>query len=170
MFTMPNVGMAEEESFMTVGAFCSRIVVFVGQGDGIVEAAKLMREHHTGSVVVVEDAQRGAFKPVGMITDRDLVVEVLAEEVDVDSVSVKDVMSSDPVLARENDSLSDTLKRMRARGVRRVPVVNIEDQIVGVLSIDDVISLLASELEDIDSLILREQEQERELRVDPSEA
>lgn len=155
---------------MTVGAFCSRIVVFVGKNDSIVDAAKLMREHHTGSVVVVEHAQRGAVKPVGMITDRDLVVEVLAEEVDVDSVSVKDVMSSDPVVARENDSLADTLKRMRARGVRRVPVVDTEERIVGVLSVDDVLSLLASELDDIDSLILREQEQERELRADPSEA
>ena len=95
---------------MTVGAFCSRIVVFVGKDDNIVEAAKLMREHHTGSVVVVGDAQRGAIEPVGMITDRDLVVEVLAQEVDVNSVSVKDVMSSDPVTAGEDDSLSDTLK------------------------------------------------------------
>lgn len=155
---------------MTVGAFCSRIVVFVGKDDGIVDAAKLMREHHTGSVVVVDDPQRGAVNPVGMITDRDLVVEVLAEEVDVNSVSVKDVMSSDPVVSRESDSLSDTLKRMRVRGVRRVPVVDIEDKIIGVLSIDDVISLLASELEDIDSLILREQEHERELRANPSEA
>ncbi len=155
---------------MTVGAFCSRIVVFVGQDDSIVEAAKLMREHHTGSVVVVENAQHGAFEPVGMVTDRDLVVEVLAEEVDVDSVAVKDVMSPDPVIAGENDSLSDTLKRMRARGVRRVPVINTEGEIVGVLSVDDVISLLASELNDIDSLILHEQERERELRVEFSEA
>lgn len=150
---------------MSVGAFCSRIAVFVGQDDSVVKAAKLMREHHTGSVVVVDNANRGAFAPVGMITDRDIVVEVLAEEVDVNSVSVKDVMSPDPVIARETDSLTDTLHRMRARGVRRVPVTDTEDQIVGVLSVDDVISLLASELNDIDSLILHEQERERELRV-----
>ena len=155
---------------MTVGAFCSRIVVFVGKDDGIVEAAKVMREHHTGSAVVVENAQHGAYQPVGMITDRDLVVEVLAEEVDVDSVSVKDVMSPDPIVANERDSLSDTLKNMRGRGVRRVPVTDDKGQIVGVLSVDDVISLLASELNDLDSLILREQERERELRVDLSEA
>jgi CBS domain-containing protein len=169
MLAVQSIGVIREEPLMTVGAFCSRIVVFVGQDDSIVDAAKLMREHHTGSVVVVEDVQRGAVKPVGMITDRDLVVEVLAEEVEVDSVSVKDVMTSDPVVAQEGDSLSGTLKRMRARGVRRVPVVDGEEKIVGVLSVDDVISLLASELEDIDSLILREQKHERESRVDPSE-
>jgi CBS domain-containing protein len=129
-----------------------------------------MREHHTGDVVVVENSQRGAFSPVGMLTDRDLVIEVLAEEVAVDSVSVKDVMSPDPVIAGEEDTLNDTLKRMRARGVRRVPVTDKEGQIVGVLSIDDIISVLASELNDIDSLILREQERERELRVNPSES
>ena len=151
---------------MSVGAFCSRIVVFVGQDDSVITAAKLMRERHTGSVVVVGDAKQGAFDPVGMITDRDLVIELLAEEVDVNSVSVKDVMSPDPVVAHEADSLSDTLKRMRAHGVRRVPVTNSEGQIVGVLSVDDVISLLASELNDIDSLILDEQERERGLRVD----
>jgi CBS domain-containing protein len=59
---------------------------------------------------------------------------------------------------------------MRARGVRRVPVIDSDGQIVGVLSVDDVISLLASELNDIDSLILHEQERERELRVEFSEA
>jgi CBS domain-containing protein len=170
MFAPHSIGVIQEESTMTVGAFCSRIVVFVGQDDSVVDAAKLMRKHHTGSVVVVEDARCGAVRPVGMITDRDLVVEVLAEEVEVDSVSIKDVMTSDPVVVRENDGLSDTLKRMRARGVRRVPVVDSEENIVGVLSIDDVISLLASELEDIDSLILREQEHEREVRVQPSQA
>ncbi len=151
---------------MTVGAFCSRIVVYVGEDESIIEAAKLMREHHTGSVVVVKSADRGPFDAVGMITDRDLVIEVLAEDVEVDSVSVKDVMSSDPIIAGENDSLSDTLKRMRDRGVRRVPVTESKGQVVGVLSVDDVLSLLASELTDIDSLILREQERERELRAD----
>lgn len=151
---------------MTVGAFCSRIVVYVGEDEGIIEAAKLMREHHTGSVVVVKDAQRGPVNVVGMITDRDLVIEVLAEDVEVESVLVKDVMSSDPIIAEENDSLSDTLKRMRDHGVRRVPITDREGQVVGVLSVDDVLSLLASELTDIDSLILREQERERELRAD----
>lgn len=155
---------------MSVGAFCTRIVVFIGQDESAVEAAKLMRERHTGSLVVVADARRGAFDPVGMITDRDLVVEVVAQEVDVDSVSVKDIMATNPVIAREEDSLHDTLKNMRARGVRRVPVIDTEGQISGVLSIDDIISLLASELNDVDSLILREQERERELRTDPGKA
>lgn len=61
---------------------------------------------------------------------------------------------------REEDSLHDTLKNMRARSVGRVPVIDTKGQIAGVLSIDDIISLLASELNDIDSLILREQERE----------
>jgi CBS domain-containing protein len=74
-------------------------------------------------------------------------------------------MSPDLVVAHESDSLPDTLKRMRARGVRRVPVTDDEGGIVGVLSIDDVISLLASELNDIDSLIVNEQERERALRA-----
>ena len=149
---------------MTVGAFCSRIVVFVGEDEDVVEAAKLMRSRHTGSVDVVRNADRGAYDPVGMLTDRDLVVEVLAQEVDAQSVRVKDVMSSEPVVAHEQDSLYDTLKRMRARGVRRVPVTTDDGQIVGVLSVDDAISLLASELNDIDALIVNEQEREREMR------
>ena len=126
------------------------------------ETAQLMREHHTGSVIVVQPAEDGNI-PVGIVTDRDLVIEIIAQQVDVESVTVADVMSADLLLASESDGLWETLQRMRSRGVRRVPVVNDKQYLVGVLSVDDAIELLADELGAVSRLASSEVAHEKEL-------
>lgn len=143
---------------MTAGEFCIREVTTAERGMSVTEAAKLMRDRHVGALVVVESSDRP--EPVGLLTDRDLVVEVLGEEVPVDSITVGDVMSADLLTAREEDGLWDTLERMRTRGVRRVPVVDRGNFLVGILAADDVLELLAQELGALSRLIRREQEQE----------
>ena len=144
----------------------SEVVVYIGQDASVTEAAKLMRTRHTGCLVVVEDGERGPVDPVGIVTDRDLVVEVLAQEVDLTAVAVKDVMSTSLVAADADDGLTDTLKRMREQGIRRVPVTSNGGQVVGVFSTDDAVSVLAAGLSDIDALIVAEQEHERSVRSD----
>jgi len=122
-----------------------------------------MREYHVGAMVVID--QQGEKRiPVGIVTDRDLVIEVLAQGVPPETVTVSDMMSAALITAHENDDLMDTLKRMRTKGVRRVPVVGTDGALLGILSVDDVIDLLAEELTDLARLITREQQHEHDRR------
>jgi CBS domain-containing protein len=152
---------------MSVGEVCNRSVVFIDKEGGIVEAAQLMRSHHVGTLVVVDPSQGKNPRPVGIITDRDIVIEIVAQEVDMGSATVGDVMSGNLVTARESDDLFDTIKMMRSKGVRRVPVLANDESLVGIISVDDIIDLLAEQLNDVVGLMLREQEREKTRRERP---
>ncbi len=141
---------------MTVGKFCNREVIIADKNSSIVEIAKLMRKHHVGDVVLVND-KGGRATPIGILTDRDIVIELIACDVPLDSVSAGDVMSYELVTAREEDSIWDTLQRMRAKGIRRVPVVNDKDELEGILSADDLLELFAEELNLLAKVPFREQ-------------
>lgn len=151
---------------MTVGSVCVRDVVIATPEMTIVEVARLMREFHVGSLVVV-DAREGKNVPVGMVTDRDLVVEVLAQQVDMGSITVGDVMSHQPLVASEGESLWGAIQRMRAKGVRRVPVVADDQSLVGILSVDDLVQLLGDELSALAALFGTEQQKETRRRTRP---
>lgn len=151
---------------MSVGQICNRDTVIVRRDDSIVDAAKIMREFHVGSVVVVEDAGT-CTKPVGILTDRDLVVEILAAELDPGTVSVGDIMSYELTTAQEDDGLWDTMRRMRTKGVRRMPVVDGEGMLVGILSSDDLLELLADEFGQLVRISGHEREQEQVRRSGP---
>ena len=144
---------------MTIGLICTRDTVVVRRDDSIFTAAKLMREHHVGSVVVVDDTAAGV-KPVGVLTDRDMVVEIIAMELDPHTVTVGDVMSYDLVTAREHYGIWGTLKRMRSQGIRRLPVINDAGLLMGIISVDDLLELLVGELTDLVKLTGREKERE----------
>jgi CBS domain-containing protein len=140
---------------MSVGEYCNREVVIAEKDTEIREAARLMRKCHVGGLVVVERQGEDTI-PVGVVTDRDLVVEVLAQELEPGSLTVEDVMSLNLITARENDDLWDTLGRMRSQGIRRLPVVNDKGGLVGILTADDVLELLSEGLGDLIKLIKRE--------------
>jgi len=144
---------------MKVREVCNREVVIVEREDTILDAAKLMRHLHVGDVVVVESRQKDR-KPVGILTDRDIVVELLAREVDISKVSIGDVMRVDLISAREDDDLSDTIEEMRQHGVRRIPVVNREGHLEGIFSLDDCLELMAEQLDSLTQLIKIEQRRE----------
>ena len=148
---------------MSVGEFCNREVVVVERDTPVTEAINLMRAAHVGNVVVVETGDE-ARKPVGILTDRDVVIEILAEEVDVGSVSVGDVMSFDLLTVEEGTDLMDVIKMMRDRGVRRIPVVNQSGGLEGILTVDDIVDVLAEQLSDLARLITREQRKEQRNR------
>lgn len=151
---------------MNAGEACNREVVVIGPDETVREAVRLMREHHVGDVVVTETTAGGRV-PVGILTDRDVVIEVLAEDVAAGSVNVGDVMTTDPVVVDEGESLFDAVRRMREKGVRRVPVVDRQGHLVGILTVDDVVGLLAELFDDLAWMISREQERERRLRSRP---
>ena len=107
---------------MNAGEICNREVVVAYKTMTLPEAARLMREHHVGSVVVVVD-RLSERVPIAMLTDRDLTVAVLAQDLDPRTLAVGDVVTKELYTVREQDSISDTLRLMRERGVRRVPVL-----------------------------------------------
>ncbi len=148
---------------MAVGEVCNREVVITDRESSILEVTKLMRRHHVGDVVITEDRD-GERVPVGIVTDRDIVVELLAEEVDLNAVDIGDVMSFELLIAREDDDILETIKRMQGKGIRRMPVVNQRGGLVGLLAMDDLVELIAEQLSDLVKLINTEQSRERNLR------
>lgn len=148
---------------MSVGEFCNREVVVIGPQEPAREIARLMREQHVGDVLVVEE-HNGRRVPVGIVTDRDLVIEVLASESDPSQFQVADIMTRDLLTARDSDDTMATLQRMRNAGVRRMPVVDADGALLGIITVDDFINVFAEQMEDLVRLVSREQLRERKLR------
>ena len=148
---------------MNIGELCNREVIIADRKESIRQAVELMREHHVGDVVVVDESD-GQRKPVGVLTDRDIVIECLARDVDPGSVTIGDAMSFDLATVRESEDLFDAITVMRDRGVRRLPVVSDSGILVGILTVDDVIDLLAEQLSGVGKLVAREREREKRLR------
>lgn len=149
---------------MTAGEYCNREVVYVGIEESLRAVVQLMRTHHVGDVLVVEQLT-GAKTPAGILTDRDIVIEVLAQDVDIDSVTVADVMSDLLITVTEDTSLSQTLDLMRSHGVRRLPVIDRSGALQGIISIDDILEVLAEQLQKVALLVKAEQRQEQQRRT-----
>ena len=147
---------------MRTGQVCNRTVVVVAKDTTLADAAKLMREHHVGSLVVAQNTY--GRKPVGIVTDRDMVVEVMAADLDYRTLTVGEIMGAKLVVAKEADDTLDTLKLMRARGVRRLPVVTEKGDLAGIVTIDDLLEIVAEELEDVVHAIGNEQTRESKRR------
>lgn len=148
---------------MPVKDFCVRSVVHVDRDTTIHDAAHLMRQHHVGDLIVV-DRDHEAVVPVGILTDRDIVLSVVAPKLDAAVMTVGDVMASELVTCAEELGVTECLRKMRSKGVRRMPIVNAQGHLVGIVSIDDVIEMLADELGEVAKLIAREQGRELRLR------
>ncbi len=148
---------------MPVGELCIRQVVIAPRDTSVLSAAKLMRQYHVGDLVVTDETA-GRRVPVGIVTDRDIVLEVLGQELDAASLSLNDIMTGDLIAVREHEGVFQTIQLMRAKGVRRAPVVNGEGALVGIVSVDDLIELLAEELSELVKLVSREQKREAEMR------
>jgi CBS domain-containing protein len=152
-------GQALRENIMPVGEICNRDVVIMRRDESVLEAAKLMRRHHVGDVVVVEE--RNTLRvPVGIVTDRDLVIEIMASEVERPVISVGDIMSPDFATVKESIGVFEAIQYMRGKGVRRLPVVSENGALVGILTLDDVLELLSEELLELAKVVRYEQRKE----------
>lgn len=145
---------------MTIGEICNRGVVVVDKAEDIGAAARIMRDHHVGTVVVVE-GDEGAWKPVGIVTDRDLVLEVLALDMVAMNLRVGDLTGTRLLTLDEDGDVTDAIKSMRDWGVRRAPVVDEDGFLVGILSLDDLIDLISEQLSDIVGVMVHGQKQEQ---------
>lgn len=148
----------------TAGAFSKQTVYTVRKTDRVTEAAQRMREHHVGDLVVVDD-RGGQRLPVGIVTDRDLVVGVLAGPPErVASLQVGDVLTERLVVARAEDPIEEVIKRMEAHGIRRLPVVDVRGALVGIVVFDDLLASLTGQLADLTRLLGQERRREEMLR------
>ncbi len=144
---------------MSVGEICNREVIVIQRDEPVVEAAKLMRQFHVGSVIVIDKAD-GRTVPVGIVTDRDLVVEVMATELDETVITVGDIMAPDMFTVKEGAATSDAIELMRRKTIRRLPVVDESGELTGILTLDDALQLLSEELLDLAKLVRYEQKKE----------
>ena len=114
---------------MIVGELCNREVVISPANSTITECAQLMREHHVGCIVIVK-SDADVNTPIGILTDRDIVVELIARKSTTDEVTASDLIIGELITAREVDSLWETMVRMKNKGVRRIPVINDENVLI----------------------------------------
>jgi len=149
---------------MPVSEICNREVIVVQRETTVNEAAKLMRQHHVGSVVVVEE-RKGVRVPVGIVTDRDLVVEVMAPELVQMVITVGDIMGPKLVTVQDGMGIYESIRYMRVEGVRRLPVVDSRGGLIGILALDDLLELLAEELLELSRLVKHEQKKESMTRL-----
>lgn len=148
---------------MTTGEVCNREVVIARPEDTVLEAVTLMRNRHVGDVVVVQDQDRpGGRVPVGILTDRDIALTLVTyQPARLHTLRLGDIMSRDLVTSLETESLHEALKKMQSYGVRRLPIVNNDGGLEGILTFDDVVELLSEELTDLAKLVVNEQKRER---------
>lgn len=137
---------------MNAGDICNRTVTIAERGMPLTEAAQLMRERHVGCLVVVDEIGAGRIV-VGMLTDRDIVTSVVAKALDPAQLVVGDVMSVDVITALKDDSIQDMLSEMRRKGLRRLPVVTPHGVLVGLVTLDDLLPIMAEYLHDMATTI-----------------
>ena len=147
---------------MNIGKVCNREVVVASAEATISEAAELMRRHHVGDVLVVDPAADRI--PIGIVTDRDIVVEVIAARLDPDALTLRDVMTSPLITIQDGESCEDTVRLMALHGVRRIPIVDAEDQLVGIVTLDDLFPSFSTPLAQLSTLASHNQRNEVHLR------
>ena len=148
---------------MRIGEICTSDTICCTRDETVQGAAMLMRRHHVGDLVVV-DHDDGGNVPVGILTDRDIVMAVIAPGLDPASLLAGDIMSDDLLTASDNDDVVETIQHMRQRGIRRVPVVNANGNLSGIVSVDDLLEFLAEEMSELSRIGSWQQSHERRVR------
>ena len=146
---------------MRIGEICTRSVVTCGRDTSALELAQLMRDRHVGDVIVVDERE----SPVGIVTDRDLVVQVMAKGVDPGLLRAGDLIAGELVTAVESEVVYDAIWHMRSKGVRRLPVVDEHNRLLGVVTADDVTKFLAAELTEVARIVPRQIKLEQAARA-----
>jgi len=148
---------------MQLKDLCTPDVISCDPDSSVLHAARLMRQHHVGDVVVVEDTETDS-SPIGMVTDRDIVVEVLGKELDPAKVTLREIMRTPAVIASASEDVAQAVARMKAHGVRRIPVVDETSRLAGILCLDDLLKRLAADAATLADVITREQDREHRTR------
>lgn len=148
---------------MSLADLCNRSPVTIAADASLVDAAQLMRNRHVGFLIVTPDGGEGP--PIGVLTDRDIVIEVISKGVDPTTVRASDAMTREPLVVSMEASPEQVLAQMRAFGVRRAPVIDPAGRLVGVVALDDLLDWLADAIGNAAAVVRHEQRVERQLRV-----
>jgi CBS domain-containing protein len=148
---------------MNIRDICTIQTISCNRDETVQGAALLMRKHHVGDLVVVDGSDGDAI-PAGIVTDRDIVVSIVALGLDPASLQVGDIMSDDLLTCREDDDVYQTIEHMRVRGIRRVPVVTDKGALAGIVSADDLLEFLAEEMGDLSRISGNQQAHEKRAR------
>lgn len=145
---------------MRIGDLCTRDAYCVSSDEPLLEAVREMHRRHVGAVVVVG---RGAAagRPVGIVTDRDVMRAEMTRRADVFSLTAGEAMTAKPLVLEESCSLAEGIRRLRHRGVRRAPVIDARGTLIGLISLDDVLPAVAESLTELAKLIGRQSRLER---------
>ncbi len=144
---------------MTIGTICNREVITVQPDATVLHAAMLMRQYHVGDVVVIQ-SRKNKMIPIGIVTDRDIVVELVATELDCKVITVGDIVISKLITVKESAGMFEAMQLMADKGIRRLPVVDDDGELVGIITLDDLLLLLSRELSALTKLVTREQKNE----------
>jgi CBS domain-containing protein len=148
---------------MLLDSFCMLDVACCSPRTTVLEAAYIMRQKHTGDLVVIDDDKLKP-TPLGIITDRDIVVEVLGKGLDPTVTTVGSVIRTPVVIAQGSEDSTAVMERMRAHGVRRIPVVGTGGKLVGIITVDDMLKHLSSEANLLADVVSRQQSHEERAR------
>ncbi len=138
---------------MTIGTVCSRNVCVSRRGAALASAVENMTKNHVGAIIVVDNNESGGLKPVGIITDRDVVCGQLSPPRDLFCMVVEDAMTFDPMTLKESCGIAEGVAVMSKLRIRRAPVVDDAGTLVGIVSVDDLLPVLARDLADLAVLI-----------------
>jgi len=125
---------------MTLARFKAPLVTAAAE-DTVEKAARVMRDRHVGCLIVTRHGS-----PAGIITDRDLVVRVMAEGRDPSTAKVGEFVTFDPITVSVHDGIETAVERMRRHGVRRLPILDEDGVAVGIVTADDLLVLLGGEI------------------------
>lgn len=130
-------------------------VISIPQEESLMKAAKLMKLKNIGTLVVTKSKEQSSL-PIGIITDRDIVVKAIANSKDLDKIPIKEIMSNDLITFKKDTSINEMLAGLSKKGVRRAPIVDENNQICGIISTDDILAFIAEELNCIVDIIFKQ--------------
>lgn len=137
---------------MAIGKLYKCDVITAPHDALVSDVAKLMKQYNIGDIVVVDNKN----SPLGIITDRDIAVKIVADEVDSKQVSAADIMSSDLLILKEYQDIQEAIDMMSAKNIRRAPIVDENNQLCGIVSVDDLIMQFAEGLQSIARIIYKQ--------------
>lgn len=148
---------------MQLAELCNKKVIDIAKEETILNATKLLRNEHVGCLIVTE-TKDGIKTPIGIVTDRDIVLKVLDYNTNPANISVYDIMDSKFVTAKVTDDIHTALNLMQQNGIRRIPLVDDHNHLVGIVTADDMFAHFSKELNQLSSAIHMEQSREKLLQ------
>jgi CBS domain-containing protein len=140
---------------MSIEQYMTHHVIMVSEGDSLYEAAQLMKQKNVGAVVVVKNKDTDP-TPIDMLTDRDIVIRLLAEDASFKQMTVKQVATRDVLTVQQNHGVQETIQALTAKGVRRAPVVDTHNKLIGMVTVDDLLLVIIEELHCLSGLIKKQ--------------